>query len=207
MKEQEYRDKFEIREEEVQEVWPIIQSVFKVPSVDGRYKTEHWPLFPAQIFQESCELALLGEDFFATEYLFNKFRDFLVGVDEDYFIVLVLVGFSEELSYSLRSYPTRVNWNVLSADNRAAALIEALFAYDHYVIGGSGQWGMYYEEAWDVYVLGYKDREVLEALQSTYDFEGRGAEVIEPLPKEREARRLHEIADQIRAEEEGGTPS
>ena len=200
MDEERYRDQFEVNEEEIAEKWSIIQSAFKVPDVEDRYENEEWPCFPAQIFRKSCNLALLGEDFFVTEYLFNKFRGFLDRIDEKNFLILDLPGSVEGSSYELFSYPTNINWTLLSDDN-SAALAEVLSVLDHYVIGESGRWGMCWVEPWAVYVVGYKDRDVLQALQTTYDFEGRGAEVVDPLPKEREAKRLHEIADEIRVQE------
>lgn len=204
MDEKTYREKFEVHEGDIRGKWEIIQSVFKMPDVENRYEADAWPRFPAQIFEESCELALLGEHFFATEYLFNRFRDFLIGVDEEQFLVMTQPGSVEGAPYKLFCYPTGINWTVLSDDN-SAALAEVLSVLNHYVIGGSGQWGMFWIEPWATYVVGYKDQDVLRALQSTYDFEGRGAEVVDPLPKEREAKRLHEIAEQIRLQEEGET--
>jgi hypothetical protein len=207
MTEQEYRDKFELSDQEVREVWPIIQSVFKVPDVKDRHEYDAWPRFPDSIYQDACELAFLAENFFGSEYLLNMFRHFLIEVDEDRFFVVPLPDDYESSPCRVLSYSAGVNWADFAPDNRMGMFVRALFAIDHYVIGESGRWGLGWVEAWNLYMAGYKDREVLEALQSTYDFEGRGAEVIEPLPRRREARRLHEIADQIRAEEEGGTPS
>jgi hypothetical protein len=200
MDEKIYREKFEVHEGDIRGKWGIIQSVFKVPNVENRYETDEWARFPAQIFQESCELALLDEDFFATEYLFSRFRDFLIGVDEEHFLVMTQPGSVEGASYELFCYPTGIKWAVLSDDN-SAALAEVLSVLNHYVIGESGKWGMFWIEPWTTYVVGYKDQSVLRVLQSTYDFEGRGADVVDSLPKEREAKRLHEIANQIRVKQ------
>ena len=200
MDEKTYRDQFEVGEEEISKKWSIIQSVFKVPSPQEGHEYGAWPRFPDSIFQESCNLALLGEDPFVSEFEFNVFRRVLIEADEDEFMVLVRYGSGAGKQYELFYYPTDVAWATFNDDNEASLAI-ALSVLDHYVVGGSGQWGMHWIEPWGVYLVGYKTPNFLRALQSTYNFEGRGAEVVDSLPKEREAKRLHEIADQIRSQE------
>ena len=200
MDEETYREHFEVGEDEIAQKWPIIESIFKVSPLQKRHDYDAWPRFPASIVQESCDLALLGKDLFLSKSQFEAFKDMLAGMGEDGFMILVRYGSGVEKQYELFYYPTDIPWTTFKDDN-AASLAIALSVLDHYVIGASGRWGMFFVEPWNVYVVGYKDDEILQALQHAYDLEERGAEIVDSLPKELDAKRLHEIADEIRAQE------
>lgn len=205
MTEKKCRRHFEVSEEEVPETWPLLQSVIQVPPLEKRHDHDAWPWFPASIFQESCDLALLGEDLFLSASQFNTFKKLLIEAGEDEFMLLLPLDSSEEKPYELFRYPADLPWATLNDANEdmpnEAVPGVALSALDHCVVGTSGRWGMWWVEPWRVYVVGYNDEEVLRALQHTYNFEGRGAEVVNSLPKAREAKRLHQIANEIRSQE------
>ena len=205
MNEGTYRKHFEVDEDEIPEMWPLLRSVIKVPPLEKRSDYDAWPRFPAPIFQEFCEHALLGEDLFLSEFQFNTFKGFLVEAGEDEFMLLLPLDSSEEKPYELFRYPADLPWATLNdphedMPNEAVPGV-ALSVLDHGVVGTSGRWGVWWVEPWRVYIVGYNDKEVLQALQHTYSFEGRGAKVVDPFPKRRSAKRLHEIADEIRAQE------
>jgi len=208
MNEKKYRRDFELSEEDIPEIWSVLQSVIQVPPLEKRHDYDAWPRFPAPIFQESCNLALLGEDLFLSESQFGTFKELLIEAGEDEFLLLLPLDSSEEKPYELFRYPADLPWATLDDANEnvshEAVPGVALSVLDHCVAGTSGRWGMWWVEPWRVYVVGYKDEGVLQAFQRTYNFEGRGAEVVESLPKEREAKRLHEIADELRAQESTG---
>ncbi|PEN05042.1 hypothetical protein CRI93_14100 [Longimonas halophila] len=211
MDEKRSRRHFEAGEDEISEVWPVLQSVIQVPALEKRHDYSAWPRFPAPIFQASCDLALLGEDLFLSESQFSTFKEFLLEAGEDEFMLLLPLDSSEEKPYELFRYPADLPWPTLNdphedVPNEAVPGV-ALSVLDHGLVGPSGRWGMWWVEPWRVYVVGYTDEKVLRALQRTYDFEGRGAEVVDSLPKRWEAKRLHEIADEIRAQEGGAHPS
>jgi hypothetical protein len=73
---------------------------------------------------------------------------------------------------------------------------------DHYAVGSSARWGVFFLELYNLYILAYKDRTVLQAFQHAYEFEGRGTEIVEPFSmKLSETRRIREIAEEIRQQE------
>jgi hypothetical protein len=205
MSRKKYRRDFEVTEEDAPETWPLLQSVIQVPTLEKRYDYRAWPRFPTPIFQESCDLALLGEDLFLSESQFNAFKELLKEVGEDEFLLLLPLDSSEGKPYELFRYPADLPWAILNDSNEdvsnEAVPGVALSVLDHCVVSISGRWGMWWVEPWRVYVVGYNDEAVLRAFQRVYNFEGRGAEVVESLPKRRDAKRLHKIADEIRAQE------
>lgn len=204
MYEKRSRRHFEVGEDEISDVWPILQSVIQVPPLERRHDYSIWPRFPDPIFQESCDLAFLGEDLFLSASQFSTFKELLIEAGEKEFIVLLPLDASEGKPYELFRYPVDLPWETLNdpheeVPNEAVPGV-ALSVLDHCVVGTSGWWGMGWVEPWRVYVVGYTDETVLRALQRAYNFEGRGAEVVDSLPKKREAKSLHEIADEIRAQ-------
>jgi len=202
MSNKKYRRDFEVTEEGVPETWPLLQSVIQVPTLEKRYDYLAWPRFPSAVFQESCDLALLGEDLFLSASQFNAFKELLAEVGEDEFLLLLPLNSSKEKPYDLLCYPADLPWAIINDSNEdvpnEVVPGVALSVLDHCVVGISGRWGMWWVEPWRLYVVGYNDESILRAFQSVYDFEGRGAEVVKSLPKKREAKRLHEIADEIR---------
>jgi len=205
MDEKRSRRHFEVGEDEISDVWPILQSVIQVPPLEKRYDYDAWPRFPAPIFHEPYNLALIGEDLFLSEPQFSTFKELLKEAGEDEFLLLLPLDLSKAKPYEFFRYPADLPWTTLNDANEEvpneAVPGVALSVLDHGVIGTSSRWGMWWVEPWRVYVVGYTDETVLRTLQRTYNFEGRGVEVVESLPKVREAKRLHEIADAIRAQE------
>jgi hypothetical protein len=201
MNEEAYRDRFEVDEDEIPEKWSIIQSVFQIPPVEERYNPDAWPSFPSDpFFHDTCDLAILGDAPLFSRHAFNKFKEVLAEREEEAFVLMERYWKEVDKSHPF-SFPSDISWSTFN-DDRQQFILSGI---DHFVVASSGQWGVFFLEIYNVYILAYKDEAVLRAFQRAYGFEGRGAEIVDPFSmKLGETRRLRKIADEIRAQEAKG---
>lgn len=198
MSEESYRENFEVGESETAKAWSTLQSVFALPPVEKRQDREAWPSFPSDpFFQESCDLAFLYGFPFESRIEFRKFKEVLVEEKEEEFVLLKRFCGIGDAPY-LFSFPANIEW-VTFNDDRQQYILPGI---DHYAVGSSARWGVFFLELYNLYILAYKDRTVLQAFQNAYDFKGRGTEIVESFSmKLSETRRIHEIAEGIREQE------
>lgn len=198
MNEESYREKFEVGKDEITKVWSTIQSVFELPPLEERQDRDAWPSFPSDpFFHESCDLAFLGGAPFESENQFRRFKKVLAEEQEEGFVLLERFWGKADIPH-LFSFPSDIKWATFNDDRQQFILP----GFDHYAVGSSGRWGVFFLELYDLYILAYKDRTVLKAFQRAYDFEGRGTEIVEPFSmKLSETRRIHQIAEEIREQE------
>lgn len=197
MSEEGYREKFEVGEEEIRKKWSVIQSVFELPPVEERQDRDAWPSFSSDpFFHESCDLAFLDGWPFESEKEFRGFKKVLAEEKEDFLLLERFWGKPDDPH--LFSFPSDIKWSTFN-DGRQQYILPGI---DHYAVGSGGLWGLFFLELYNLYILAYRDRTVLRAFQSAYDFEGRGAEIVEPFSmKLSETRRIQKIAEDIRQQE------
>jgi hypothetical protein len=193
-----YREKFEVGKDEITKAWSTIQSVFELPPIEERQDRDAWPSFPSDpFFQESCDLAFLDGFPFESRVEFRKFKEALADEKEEKFVLLKRFCGIGDAPY-LFSFPADIEWATFN-DDRQQYILPGI---DHYAVGSSARWGVFFLELYNLYILAYKDRTVLQAFQHAYEFEGRGTEIVEPFSmKLSETRRIREIAEEIRQQE------